>query len=372
MVIKMYGVNVEYKLLDGSYPEFFSFAKDKRVLGFCDLNTEKHLRELIKHANGAVNPIEIRVIPESEPIPNETLCAEIMTAAKDAELLLTAGSGTLNDINKYVSAKLNIPCATLATAPSMDGYVSGVSAMTFEGKKVTLDTRPPDYLMIDCDILAAAPQVMIAAGIGDVVGKYNCLLDWKLSHLKNGESYNEEAVSTMLNAVQTCMESTEKILNGDPNGTKTLIDALITSGYAMVIAGNSRPASGGEHHTSHYLEMEFIRRGERIPLHGLKVALGTMVCIRLYNVMLEKQLKFKNCEIIYDEIKKLPTVEEIRSILQKLGAPYRYRDIGVDKELMRDMLLNAYTVRNRYTVLTFFKELGIMQDQLDALVEEFY
>jgi len=253
----------------------------------------------------------------------------------------------------------------------MDGYASGVSALTFGGKKITLNTCTTDWLLIDCHILAAAPPEMIAAGIGDVVGKYNCLLDWKLSAAKNGEAYNEEAVSTMLRAVDTCMNNIDKILTGIPEGAKTLIDALITSGYAMVIAGNSRPASGGEHHTSHYLEMEFVRRGERVPLHGLKVALGTMVCIRLYNTVLERQLRFKGCEMIYEEIKKLPKVEEIRNILKKLNAPYRYRDIGVNEALLREMLLNAYTVRERYTVLTLFKESGLMESMTDSLVEEF-
>ena len=367
----MYGVNVEYKTENGNYPAFYAYAEGKKVFAFCDLNTEKFLlpvTETLKNKNCSVT---VYTVPEKEPIPTEELCNEIIEKAKGCDLLLAAGSGTLNDINKFAAVNLGVSCATVATAPSMDGYVSGVSALTFGGKKITLNTWTPDWLIIDCDTLAAAPSEMIAAGIGDVAGKYNCLLDWKLAVAKNGESYNEEAVATMLRAVDTCMSNIDKILKGDPEGAKTLIDALITSGYAMVIAGNSRPASGGEHHTSHYLEMDFVRRGERVPLHGLKVALGTMVCIRLYNIILEKQIRFKGCEEIYGEIKKLPKVEEIRDILKKLNAPYRYRDIGVDEPLLRETLLNAYTVRERYTVLTLFKELGLMESVLDELVAEF-
>lgn len=367
----MYGINVEYKTAEGGYPEFFHFAKGKSVFAFCDLNTEKFLLPIVEAIKSEAVSVTVYTIPEAEPVPTETLCDEIIEKANGADLLLAAGSGTLNDINKYAAVNLGISCATLATAPSMDGYVSGVSALTFGGKKITLNTKTPDWLIIDCDVLAAAPSEMIAAGIGDVVGKYNCLLDWKMSVAKNGEGYNEEAVSTMLRAVDTCMNNIDKILKGDPEGARTLIDALITSGYAMVIAGNSRPASGGEHHTSHYLEMDFVRRGERVPLHGLKVALGTMVCIRLYNTVLEKQIRFKGCEDIYEEIKKLPKVEEIRDILKKLNAPYRYRDIGVSEALLRETLLNAYTVRERYTVLTLMKDLGLMETVLDELVKEF-
>ena len=366
----MYGINVEYKTGKGTYPEFYGFAAGKKIFAFCDLNTEKFLLPLTE-ALAPTATVTVYTVPEDEPIPTETLCETVLNMAKGADLLLAAGSGTLNDINKYAAVNLGIKCATLATAPSMDGYTSGVSALTFGGKKITLNTKTPDYLLIDCDILANAPSEMIAAGIGDVVGKYNCLLDWRMAQYKNGEAVNEQSVSVMLQAVDTCMSNIDKILSGDPAGAKTLIDALITSGYAMVIAGNSRPASGGEHHTSHYLEMDFVRRGERVPLHGLKVALGTMVCIRLYNIILQRQIKFNGCDAVYEEIKKLPRVEEIRDILKKLNAPYRYRDIGVDEALLKETLLNAHTVRDRYTVLTLFKELGLMTAVLDELVEEF-
>ena len=366
----MYGISVEYKNKEGLYPDFYNFAAGKRIFAFCDLNTEKFLLPIVSELKN-VATVTVYTIPELEPVPTEELCETVLNMAKGSDLTVAAGSGTLNDINKYAAVNLGIKCATLATAPSMDGYVSGVSALTFGGKKITLNTKTPDYLLIDCDILAAAPSEMIAAGIGDVVGKYNCLLDWRMAQHKNGEAVNEESVTVMLKAVDTCMSNIDKILKGDPEGAKTLIDALITSGYAMVIAGNSRPASGGEHHTSHYLEMDFVRRGERVPLHGLKVALGTMVCIRLYDIILRRQIRFDGCEAVYEEIKKLPRVEEIRDILIKLNAPYRYRDIGVDEALLRETLLNAYTVRERYTVLTLFKELGLMTEVLDELVAEF-
>ena len=367
----MYGINVEYRSEKGTYPEFYRFAEGKKIFAFCDLNTEKHLAPVAEALKSIASAVTVCVIPEEEPVPTEELCNDMITLGNGFDILLAAGSGTLNDIHTYASEKLSIPCATLATAPSMDGYASGVSALTFGGKKITLNTKTADYLLIDSEILAAAPSEMIAAGIGDVVGKYNCLLDWRMAHYKDGEEVNEESVSVMLQAVDACMSNVDKILTGDPDGAKTLIDALITSGYAMVIAGNSRPASGGEHHTSHYLEMDFVRRGERVPLHGLKVALGTMVCIRLYNIILERQIRFNGCEKVYEEIKKLPTVEEIRDILKKLNAPYRYCDIGVDEALLREMLMNAYTVRERYTVLTLFKELDLMKTVLDELVEEF-
>jgi glycerol dehydrogenase-like iron-containing ADH family enzyme len=69
------------------------------------------------------------------------------------------------------------------------------------------------------------------------------------------------------------------------------MNALIVAGTSMAICGNSRPASGSEHHQSHFLEMDFVRRGEKIPMHGIKVAIGTLVSITLYNFIKDNNLQ---------------------------------------------------------------------------------
>ena len=50
-------------------------------------------------------------------------------------MLLAVGSGTLNDVTKYVSARTGIPYVIAATAPSMDGYASTVAPTILDGFK---------------------------------------------------------------------------------------------------------------------------------------------------------------------------------------------------------------------------------------------
>jgi glycerol-1-phosphate dehydrogenase [NAD(P)+] len=47
--------------------------------------------------------------------------------------------------------------------------------------------------------------------------------------------------------------------------------ALVESGLCMLDFGDSRPASGAEHHASHYWEMKLLLEGRRAILHGAKV-----------------------------------------------------------------------------------------------------
>ena len=168
-----------------------------------------------------------------------------------------------------------------ATAPSMDGFTSGVTPLIEKGFKITRNAQTVSDILMDFDVLRAAPRIMIGAGVGDILAKYCCLTDWRISSLLTGEKVNEEAFLLMLDAVRACDESIPQLLRGEAEGVEKLMDALLISGYAMVIAGNSRPASGAEHPMSHFLEMDFLRRGERIPLHGIKVGLGTMVSLYL-------------------------------------------------------------------------------------------
>ena len=369
----MFGINVEYKQAgDLRFPKFVENIKGKSVLAVADVNTEKYLLPLLEEIKSYIKDVEVLIFPDEELVPDEPVYDKIAEKAKGKDWLLMAGSGTLNDLGKYVGSKLGIKNSTLATAPSMDGYISTVAAIMTQGKKVTLPAQSPSDVLIDADILAESPSFMIGAGIGDIIGKYNSLLDWRMANLKNGEPINEESVALTLKAVDCVLDNMDKILEYNPEGMNYLMDALITSGYAMVIAGNSRPASGGEHHTSHWLEMDYVKKGLPVPLHGIKVGLGTLVCITLYRYLKENNVKFNNSDAVYAEVDKLPKEEDVIAILKRLNTPTKYREIGVSEELLSEMLFNAYTVRERYTILSLCRELDVMKDAVPMLVKKYW
>jgi glycerol-1-phosphate dehydrogenase [NAD(P)+] len=57
--------------------------------------------------------------------------------------------------------------------------------------------------------------------------------------------------------------------------------ALVVVGIAMAYMGNSRPASGSEHHLSHYFEVVGLLRSEPYFCHGIDVAYSTYETARL-------------------------------------------------------------------------------------------
>ena len=121
-----------------------------------------------------VDPFNYSLMMLGEPkIGKTSLLYEVAEKlVGEVDLVLGVGSGVINDLCKIVSFESNIPYYIVATAPSMDGYASGGSALILKGMKVTINVRPPKAIIGDTDVLKNAPQKMLQAGYGDIIGKY--------------------------------------------------------------------------------------------------------------------------------------------------------------------------------------------------------
>ncbi len=366
-----YNIHAEYASAD-FYPRFRSRMQGLRLLLLSDENTVRYAAPLQQKLCEAGLDAHGFTLPFYEPVADEKMCALLSERLSDFDYVLAVGAGTLNDIAKYTTFHAGKKCGVLATAASMDGFTSGVTPLIKKGFKITENAQTVSDILIDFDILCAAPKIMTGAGTGDILAKFCCLTDWKMSHLLTGESYSEESASLMRVALEKCYQNTDSICACGREGIDALLRALLISGYAMVIAGNSRPASGAEHHMSHFLEMDFLKRGKPIPLHGIKVGLGTLVSLRMYKRILEKDLSFEGQEIVARLAAPLPSPEEVARILHAMGCPTRFSQIGVSKDTVRDMLFNCYKIRDRFTIMTLYNKYGLMKGAADELMDLYY
>ncbi len=345
---------------EGEFTKFAEELNAKRVLLVCDSNTQAFSTNIKQILSEGKKEIATYLFAEKHLIPEIENLGELLERAKEYDYILGVGSGTLNDICKYVAFKREIPYGIFATAPSMDGYVSSVSALYDGGRKVTLPTTVPSDVLIDLNVLKNAPLEMIVAGAGDMIGKYTSLLDWKFAYLLNGEKYDEEIVERMKKAVELCMRQARELVNRNESAVSSLIEGLILSGIEMQNAGNSRPASGCEHHVSHYLEMAAERLNTHFAPHGVQVALGSLVGNALYRYALSCQAE--GISLVAEDILGLPTIEELKTLYKDIGLPVTFAEIGVDEELLEETIGNAYTVRERFTVMSFLQERGLLAE----------
>ncbi len=333
-----------------------------------------------------------------------------------AAALLAVGSGTINDIAKTAATEADRPLITVATAASMNGYPSAISALTVGGVKTTEPCRPPVAVIADPQILATAPAQMTGAGFGDLLSKNASTADWNLAHVLYDEYYCAFSASVAEAAVDKCIARAGEIKNGRPAGLAALAEALLRSGISMVLAGSSAPASGGEHLISHLWDMTAHWSGRTPALHGQQTGVTTLICLRLYEKLLkldagavgrlvgrktpvapaddfearirtgfrdiaeavlpfarqkyldEKALSKRRSRIAerWEKIRQAVSAVAIpaaasRAHLKAAGAVYRAADLGVSQDELVFAYRHARFIRNRYTVLDLAAELGVLE-----------
>ncbi|WP_121610888.1 sn-glycerol-1-phosphate dehydrogenase [Mesobacillus foraminis] len=293
---------------------------------------------------------------------------------RDAEVLIAAGSGTLHDITRFCSDKTGKPFISIPTAASVDGFTSMGAPIIVRGTKKTFQTVSPIAVFADLEVLKNAPMKMTAAGFGDMLAKVTSLADWKFSHLIAGEPYCPLVAQMTREALDSCIQHADEIAKGDEKGIEILINGLILSGLAMLLFGQSHPASGGEHHLSHFWEMEFLREGRPQVLHGAKVAVSMPILADLYKRELGRllcnweelddyihsvedfsyieRIKEFECEI-NSILEGIPSSDYLRSLIEKVGGATRPEQLGISNELVVQSLNEAHSLRDRFTMLKF-------------------
>lgn len=225
-------------------------------------------------------------------IPDEAAIETVAQSLGTAEVIVGIGSGVIQDLCKYVSFYHHLPYIIVATAPSMDGYASDGAAMITGGMKVTYPAGLPIAILGDVDVLKNAPAEMLKAGYGDIIGKFSALNDWKLSRLINGEYFCDYIYDLTYEQVQRTLRLADGILKREEKSIGALMEALVVIGIMMSFAGASRPASGSEHHLSHFFEITGILDGEKYFSHGIDVAYSTVITAELRENLLT--FPFKN------------------------------------------------------------------------------
>lgn len=347
----------------------------KNIVVVYDQNTylaagEKLIKFLMNDFEEVIG-ININENEHGQVIANEESLVQVfIKTPNDADVLIAVGSGTIHDIVRFVGHKMNIPFISVPTAASVDGFTSKGAPLILRGVKQTIQTAAPIAVFADIDVIKAAPREMAAAGFGDILGKYTSLLDWEISKLVGNEPFHEGAASLTRKALEACVEYVEEISNADEKGITILMNALIESGLVMQILDYSRPASGAEHHLSHYWEMYLLKTNQKQLLHGAKVGVATTMIVELYKKNWKKLLRserIKNTvygngieqygEYIFSVIEKLPTPDELKKLLEKVGGPTTVEELGIPQEIVIESLNEAHHLRDRCTGLLLLNQI---------------
>ena len=382
-------------------PEFL--ADKNSIVLVADSNTYplcgEKVKELLKEKIEAVCFFDT---PGYYLVPNEGAISKIESYCSDkTDFILGIGSGVINDLTKQVSFNRNIRSGIIASAPSMDGFASSGAALILKGMQVTNTTHAPYMIIGDTDILKNAPLDMIRSGYADIIAKYSALCDWKLSSLINDEFFCPEIYQIMLNATNE-MRSLAKDLNTrSPLVVGKLMEILVLSGVLMTLANTTRPASGSEHHFSHYFHITGLIENKPFFLHGTDVGYTTIKTAemrekiqeitkpefiavsketredfykKIFGNYAKEVISLQNSAGRYDNpvfdkyldnwdkvleiLAECPTADEIRTMLTDAGIDLSAFRKLYDKNRIENGMWFAKDIKDRYSVLLFLNLWG--------------
>lgn len=242
------------------------------------------------------------------------------------QVVLGVGGGTKIDVAKLSAAHQGVSFISVPTTASHDGISSPLASIKGSQKPYSIMAQAPMAIIVDTSVIIQSAHRYTASGCADVIAKFTAVRDWYLAHKMKKEYIGEYAASLALMSAKLVARNAALIGRGGEEGLRVLLEALISCGVAMSIAGSSRPSSGSEHLFGHAMDLV----ASKPAMHGEQVGLGTIMMACLH------ELNWRR----------------IKSKLEKVGAPTTAKEIGVDSEEVIESLVKAITVRpGRYTIL---------------------
>lgn len=250
----------------------------------------------------------------------------VKSECKETDALIVAfGGGSVLDLVKYSASQLDMPYINVPSALSNDAVYSCVARLTKNGKKYSFGVQPPIGIVVDVNIINNSPEVLLYAGVADIVSNLSAIQDWLLAHNEIGEPINELSYMLAKEAALPLLRYSKKDLHSD-GLILDLVNGIVTSGLAMIVSGNTRGTSGAEHLISHAIDEYY---PEKSTIHGIQVGWAQGIIAKRYRNDPYRINEFYKCIGLTEMYEKMVpwSEDEFESLI-----PYAKR------------------IRNRYTI----------------------
>jgi glycerol-1-phosphate dehydrogenase [NAD(P)+] len=344
--------------------------------------------------------------------------------AKDADLVITIGSGTMTDIGKVATHRNdNIPQIVVQTAASVDGFTDNVSVVLRNGVKRTIPSRWPTIVLADTKTISQAPRELNTSGFGEAISLFTAPADWYLANLVGLDTTFHPASMELLKAAASePPDWADGIARGDAAAIQELTRLLALRGIVSGVSNTTACLSGVEHVISHMLDLHHAAKHQPIGLHGAQVGVATLVATKLWRRVIERDLvkpellKKPDPKVMQQRIakafnrldvdgaisaecwldcqKKLALLdtnwgrvvsvvenwkqhctefskmvqpsESLRPALRASGAPAKFIDLSpsISPNLARWAVSNCHLMRNRFNLVDLLDMMGLWTDEL--------
>jgi len=264
---------------------------------------------LVKDRIGGT-PVSVTMVQNLEHEYLDCMVSEL----PKVDAVVGIGGGVTIDASKYFAWRRDCPAVYVPTILSVNAYATPSAAVREGGLVKYLGNAIPQKIVIDYEAIRSAPKRLNTAGTGDVYSCRTALFDWRLSHEKTGESYDEEIAGGSRRVLDTLVKNAGDIKDVTTQGIRTLVDLHLETNRLQVAAGKPRPEEGSEHIFFYALE-DLTGRNF---LHGEVVGTGIYVASH-----------FQSNE-----------EDEVAQVMDSMGLMFRPRDYGLSGEEFVSAVLN--------------------------------
>lgn len=287
--------------------------------------------------NAVRDRLHLSIAWQAEPIEATQAYWDEIGAGLKGDVIYAVGGGLAVDCAKYLAIKHNLPLISVPTALSVDAFLTWASGVRRDDSVYYIETKPPERLIVDFAMLAAAPMSIRAAGICDVLSIATGAHDWRLAHERGQNLPNmlyipfvDQIAQGILQGALDCAEAAGR---GDAEGLNQLLDCLALEVQLCNLIGHSRPEEGSEHYFAYAVENAM---GKGLP-HGDLVGPGIVLSAALQGQIVQPLKDALNaCHVPLNNIP--PAV--VKVTLQTLPAFSRRHNLayGIAHELTDSVL----------------------------------
>ena len=248
------------------------------------------------------------------------------------------GGGTAIDIAKFLSHRnSSSTCVAIPSMLSTNVFATNKTAAVYQTHKSTVDSKLPDTVVLDRDLLEKSMQETIF-GLADALSIHTAVKDWLIADRDGVEFVSDKFLGWAIHILYRAQEIVKKTVLPLPDHKAIIegtFDVLLQAGYITNEWGCGRPESGSEHIVAKCIE-ELVR----VP-HAVAVTCGIAIVSQLQ----------QNREAVTE--------------LQQLGMLDAVRNSAVTKEVLVRALQNTRPRKGRYTVIDLYVDCdGHLSDTL--------
>lgn len=216
-------------------------------------------------------PVVVQAEPES--LDQDYLDDLVGGMPKQVTAIYAVGGGVVADAAKYMGYKAKLPVVLVPTALSVDGFFTAIASLR-EGSSAGfyVETGPAEKVIIDWDVISAAPKHIRGAGIVELLSITTGILDWKYAAEKGkntpDERFQEWAARLAAGMGQRAFAIAAGIGEGKVVALRELLDLICMEVRLTTQLGHTRPQEGGEQFFAQAMQTRLARRS-RLPYSEL-------------------------------------------------------------------------------------------------------